>query len=69
MSTRKIIGIILAAAGSWMLLSPQALTGIKYLKWMHDYAFPGEVLLGIVVLSLAYYCLDFKPKAPSKPSH
>lgn len=66
---KKILGYILLAAGSWMLLSPQSLTGIKYLKWMYNYTFPGEVLLGIVVLSLAYYCLDFKPKKLAKPSH
>ncbi|MBZ2172964.1 hypothetical protein [Nitratidesulfovibrio sp. SRB-5] len=52
-----------------MLLSPQSLTGLKYLKWMHDYAFPGEVLLGIAVLCAAYYCLAFPPKKAEKPSH
>jgi hypothetical protein len=27
---------------------------------MYRYAFPGEVLLGILVLSVAYYLIDFK---------
>lgn len=65
----KPLGYALLAAGSWMLLSPQSLTGLKYLKWMHDYAFPGEVLLGIAVLCAAYYCLAFPPKKAEKPSH
>lgn len=67
---RKLIGYILAIAGSWMLISPQSLTGLKYLKWMHNYAFPGEVLVGIVVLAAAYFCLDLKvveKKSPPLP--
>ena len=66
---RKIIGYVLVAAGSWMLVSPQALLGVAQLKWMHKYAFAGEVLLGIVVLCAAYYCLGFKAQLPDKPSH
>ncbi len=66
---KKTLGYALLAAGSWMLLSPQSLTGIKYLKWMYDYAFPGEVLLGMVVLGASYYCLGFPPKKQEKPSH
>lgn len=57
---RKILGWILLLAGSWMLVSPQALLGLKELKWMYNYAFPGEVLLGILVVSIAYYLIDFK---------
>jgi len=67
---RKVIGWILLAIGAWMLISPQSLLGVKELKWMYKYAFPGEVMIGMVVLMGAYYCLQWKPKAGSdKPSH
>ncbi|MEG2172453.1 MAG: hypothetical protein RRY29_04250 [Desulfovibrionaceae bacterium] len=66
---RKIIGYFFVAIGSWMLLSPQSLTGIKYLKWMHEYAFPGEVMVGMLVFCIAFYFLDFKANVPSKPEH
>lgn len=59
---RKFFGYVLGAAGCWMLLSPQSLTGIKYLQWMHRYAFPGEVLVGIVVLCVASYMLNVTTK-------
>lgn len=57
---RKILGWIVFAIGSWMLVSPQALLGLKQLKWMYNYAFPGEVLLGVLVTCLGFYLLDFK---------
>lgn len=57
---RKVLGWILLLAGSWMLVSPQALLGLKQLKWMYNYAFPGEVLLGILVVCAGYFFLDFK---------
>ena len=57
---RRLWGWILFAVGTWMLISPQALLGLKELKWVYDYAFPGEALAGILVLSAAYYLLDFK---------
>lgn len=62
----KLLGWVLFAIGSWMLVSPQALTGLKQLKWMHTYAFSGEVLVGIVVLALGLYFIDLKP--PKKVS-
>lgn len=66
---KKCLGYIFIVIGSWMLLSPQSLTGIKYLKWMHNYAFPGEVMVGMLVFCLAFYCLDLKIKQPDKPTH
>lgn len=57
---RRLTGWILFAAGAWMLISPQALLGLKELKWLYNYAFPGEALAGVLVLSAAYYLLDFK---------
>ncbi len=56
----KIFGGVLFIAGSWMLISPESLLGLKQLKWMYPYAFPGEVLLGILLLGLAFYLLDLR---------
>jgi hypothetical protein len=67
---RKIVGFLLFLLASWMLISPQALIGLTELKWMYKYSFAGEILLGALVICIAYYLLDFKPgKATSKPSH
>jgi hypothetical protein len=63
---RTIVVALTAGVGSWMLVSPQSLTGLKQLKWMYSYAFPGEVLVGIVILSLAYHFLALKPPARTK---
>lgn len=67
---KKIVGWVLMALGSWMLVAPQSLTGLKELRWMSKMTFPGEVMVGIVVLSAAYYFLEFPvPKMNGKPSH
>ena len=58
---RKFLGWIVFLAGAWMLVSPQALIGLKELRWMHRYSFTGEVLLAIPVMAVAYYLLDLKP--------
>ena len=58
---RKLLGWILFLAGGWMLVSPQALTGLEQLRWIHRYVFQGEVLAGVLVLALSYFLLDFKP--------
>ncbi len=60
---RKLIGWILFAAGAWMLVAPQALTGLAPLQWMYRYSFTGEALAGIAALGAAYYLLDLKPHA------
>ena len=57
---RKPLGWVLFGIGAWMLISPQALLGLRELKWVYDYAFPGEALVGIILLSIAYYLLDWK---------
>jgi hypothetical protein len=66
---RRILGIVLALIGSWMLISPQALLGLSELKWMYKYAFPGEVLVGIVVISIGFYLIGFKTPKVGRPSH
>lgn len=58
--TGKLIGWVTLLVGTWMLVSPQALLGLNQLKWMHGYAFPGEVPLGILFLSASLYLLGGK---------
>jgi hypothetical protein len=59
----KLIGWITLLAGTWMLVSPQALLGLNQLKWMHDYAFSGEVPLGMLILSVSLYFLGGQKSA------
>ena len=66
---RRILGIIVALVGSWMLVSPQALLGLKELKWMYKYAFSGEILVGIVVVAVGFYLIGFSAPKVGKPSH
>jgi Na+/H+-dicarboxylate symporter len=56
----KCFGWAAMLVGTWMLVSPQAYLGLNQLKWMHDYAFPGEVPLGILLWSVALYLLGGK---------
>jgi Na+/H+-dicarboxylate symporter len=49
----RLIGWIIMVSGGWMIVSPQALLGLDQLKWMYRYTFPGEVLLGALVMSFA----------------
>jgi Na+/H+-dicarboxylate symporter len=55
---RKLAGWVLMALGTWMLVSPQAVMGLNQLKWMRNYAFRGEVLLGVLVLGASLYLLN-----------
>ncbi len=55
---RKLAGRVLMALGMWMLVSPQALMGLNELKWMHNYAFRGEVLLGVLVIGASLHLLN-----------
>ncbi len=66
---RRILGIIVALVGSWMLVSPQAMLGLKELRWMYKSAFPGEVLIGIVVVAVGFYLIGFSAPKVGKPSH
>ena len=66
---RKFLAIVLFLAGAWMLISPQALTGLAQLKWMASYSFAGEVLVGIVILAAAYWLFDFPEPAEIKDHH
>ena len=52
---RRLAAWFLMAAAAWMLVSPQAVLGLNQLKWMHDYAFRGEVVLGVLVMSASLH--------------
>jgi hypothetical protein len=56
---RRVAGWLLFLVGSWMMISPQAVLGLNELKWMAQYAFPGEVLVGAVVMTGAYLLIAF----------
>jgi hypothetical protein len=59
----RLIGWILLALGGWMIVSPQALLGLDKLKWMYQYAFPGEVVLGALVMTVSLRILIPKSAA------
>jgi Na+/H+-dicarboxylate symporter len=61
LSPSRLVGWLLMAFGAWMIVSPQALLGLDQLKWMHKYAFPGEVILGALVMTVSLQMLT--PKA------
>lgn len=53
LSVSALIGWILMALGAWMIVSPQAQLGLEQLKWMHKYAFRGELVLGALLTSIS----------------
>lgn len=65
---RRWLGWVLTGGGVWMLVSPQAVLGLKWMKWMARYGFPGEVLPGVVLLCVALYLLRAPPAAKPEPS-
>jgi hypothetical protein len=58
----KLAGWVLMALGAWMLVSPQAAMGLDQLKWMHNYAFRGEVFWGVLVISGSLHLLNANGK-------
>jgi hypothetical protein len=58
----KILGYIVFLIGIWMMVSPQAVLGLKELKWMADYSFAGEAFLGALICSGAFLLIKF-PKS------
>ncbi len=43
-------GLVIAAGGVWMIVSPQAKVGLAALRWMSRPSFAGEALVGAAVL-------------------
>jgi Na+/H+-dicarboxylate symporter len=59
----RLMGWVLMVLGAWMIVSPQALLGLDQLKWMYKYTFPGEVLLGAMMLTISLQFLTPKGAA------
>jgi hypothetical protein len=57
MSGRRVGGGILFLLGAWGLVVPQANLGLPALRWMSRGVFPGEALVGILILIAAYWLL------------
>lgn len=50
----KFIGYLILLTGIWMMVCPQANTGLPMLKGLSQYAFPGEAFVGAIVASLSF---------------
>lgn len=46
----RFAGMMATASGLWMIIAPQARMGLPALRWMSTSVFPGEALVGAVVL-------------------
>jgi len=46
----RFLGIVVSAAGLWMVVAPQARMGLPTLRWMSNWAFQGEVIAGALML-------------------
>lgn len=62
----RLAGWVLMAPGVWMMISPQAILGLDQLKWMYRHAFPGEVLLGALAITVSLGLLG--PKTVAEPA-
>lgn len=58
---KKLVGLVLFLAGAWALIAPQANLGLPELRWISRHAFPGEAIVGMLALGLAYVLLGSKP--------
>ena len=65
---RKAAGVVLLMLGAWALIAPQANLGLTELRWIARYAFPGEALLGVLLLGAAYLLLGKDPARRSLPA-
>jgi hypothetical protein len=51
---RRLAGIVLLFVGGWFLVAPQANLGLQELRWMSRCTFPGEALVGSLLLATGY---------------
>jgi hypothetical protein len=65
---KKSPGVIFLLAGALALIAPQANSGLTELRWVSHYAFPGEALVGAVLVGLAYLLLGRVPRQTSGPN-
>ena len=58
---KRVAAFILFVPGVWSLIAPQANLGLPQLRFLSRYAFPGESLVGAVLLAAAYFLLGRVP--------
>ncbi len=58
---KKALGWTALLLGSLAFISPQANLGLAELKWLARGSFPGEILLGVVLLGIAYLLIGTIP--------
>jgi hypothetical protein len=58
---RRAVGFILLAPGAWSLIAPQANLGLQELRFLSRHVFPGESLVGAILLAVAYFLLGRVP--------
>ena len=46
----RLLGIVASGVGFWMVVAPQARMGLPALRWMSTTVFPGEAIVGALVL-------------------
>ena len=49
-TSARLLGVVASGAGIWMIVAPQARMGLPALRWMSTSVFPGEALVGALVL-------------------
>jgi hypothetical protein len=55
------VGFILLVPGAWSLIAPQANIGLQELRFLSRHVFPGQSLVGAVLLAAAYFLLGKVP--------
>jgi len=58
---KRAVGFILLVPGAWSLIAPQANLGLQQLRFLSHHVFPGESLVGAVLLAVAYFLLGRVP--------
>lgn len=52
--------------GAWFLIAPQASLGLQELRWMSHHVFPGETLVGVLLITLGYLLIGYASRALSR---
>jgi hypothetical protein len=55
------VGFILLIPGAWCLIAPQANLGLQELRFLSRHVFPGQPLVGAMLLVAAYFLLGKTP--------
>jgi hypothetical protein len=58
---KRAAGLILLIPGAWSLIAPQANLGLQELRFLSRHVFPAQPLVGVVLVSVAYFLLGKVP--------